>query len=99
MSSAGFWPGGANGGTPLFYSYAYPAPPGFADAKVPAPARYDSDLGELVLAYDAVRQAADPDALLLAFLDASYSAAADLGGWDRAALDCPRGLVGVPRAV
>ena len=70
VSSAGFWPGGANGGSPLFYSYAYPAPPGFADAKVPAPARYDSALGEFVLDYDAVRQAADPDALLLDFLEA-----------------------------
>ena len=32
-------------------------------------------------------RAADPDATLLAFLQTTYEAAADLGGWDRAALD------------
>jgi hypothetical protein len=100
VSSAGFWPGGANGGTPMFYSYAYPAPEGFAAAAVePSEARYDEALGEFVLDYEAVRRASDPDAALLAFLESSYAAAADLGGWDRTALDCERGKVGVPRAV
>ena len=99
VSSAGFWPGGAGApGGPIFYSYAYPAPAGFADAKVaPPPARFDSALGEFVLDYEAVRSAADPDAALLAFLRSTYAAAADLGGWDRAALDCAPGRPGVPR--
>jgi hypothetical protein len=34
-----------------------------------------------------MRAAADPDALLLSFLESTYAAAADLGGWDRASLD------------
>jgi hypothetical protein len=100
LSSAGFWPGGANGGSPLFYSYAYPAPDGFAEAKVaPEEARWDSALGEFVLDYDAVRTAADPDQTLLRFLRTTYAAAADRAGWDRAALECPLGRPRVPRAV
>jgi hypothetical protein len=80
ISSAGFWPGGGAEGA--FYSYAYPAPDGFADAPVPEPAYYDHALGEFLLPYEAVRTAADPDALVLEFLEATYRAAADLGHWD-----------------
>jgi hypothetical protein len=101
VSSAGFWPGGAGApGRPFFYSYAYPTPEGFAEARVePGEARFDAALGEFVLDYEAVRQAKDPDAALLAFLDTSYRAAADLAGWDRAALEGPRGRPLVPRPV
>jgi len=101
VSSAGFWPGGAGAeGGPFFYSYAYPTPAGFAEARVaPAAARFDAALGEFILDYDAVRTAADPDAALLAFLHSTYAAAADLGGWDRAALECAPGRPGIPRAV
>ncbi|MEA3017849.1 MAG: hypothetical protein QOI38_2571 [Sphingomonadales bacterium] len=101
VSSAGFWPGGAGGGgDPFFYSYAYPAPAGFAAAVIePEAARFDAALGEFVLEYEKVRRARDPDAALLAFLESSYAAAADLGRWDRAALDCARGRPGVPRPV
>jgi hypothetical protein len=100
-SSAGFWPGGAGGpGGPFFYSYAYPPPDGFAEAKVaPEAARFDAGLGEFVLDYEAVRNAPDPDGALLAFLDSTYEAAAGLGGWDRAALECARGVPRIPRAV
>jgi hypothetical protein len=98
VSSAGFWPGGANGGSPIFYSYAYPSPQGFAEAKVgPDEARWDTDLGEFVLDYESVRTAADPDAALLAFLRSTYGAAADLAHWDRSALDCDVGRPRVPR--
>jgi len=101
VSSAGFWPGGAGApGGPFFYSYAYPPPAGFGAAKVaPEAARFDAALGEFVLDYDAVRTAADPDSALLAFLDSTYRAAADLGNWDRAALECARGVPGLPRQV
>ena len=69
VSSAGFWPGSAALGGPAFYSYAYPAPSGFAAAKVePAAAGFDVALGEFLLPYEAVRTAPDPDAALLAFL-------------------------------
>jgi hypothetical protein len=101
VSSAGFWPGGAGGsGGPFFYSYAYPVPVGFAEAKVaPAEARFDAGLGEFVLDYEAVRTARDPDAALLAFLRSTYGAAADLGGWERAELECAAGRPRVPRPV
>ncbi|MFL6845262.1 MAG: DUF5996 family protein [Allosphingosinicella sp.] len=98
VSSAGFWPGGAMGGAPMFYSYAYPAPDGFAAAPVrPAQARFDEALGEFVLPYDAVREGGDR--ALLDFLESTYAAAADLAGWDRAALECELGEPRVPRPV
>lgn len=101
VSSAGFWPGGAGGpGGPFFYSYAYPAPEGFAEAEVaPEAARFDAALGEFVLDYETVRSAGDPDAALLAFLNSTYRAAADFAGWDRAALECAPGAPGIPRRV
>jgi hypothetical protein len=86
VSSCGYWPGGSDEGT--FYSYAYPEPPGFGTRPVePAAASYDKELGEFVLPYTAVREAEDPDAALLAFFQTTYEAAADLGMWDRTALD------------
>jgi hypothetical protein len=99
VSSAGFWPGGAaGGGDPFFYSYAYPSPDGFGGARVePAAARFDEALGEFVLPYETVRSAEDPDSALLAFLQSTYRAAADMARWDRAALECERGVPGVPR--
>jgi hypothetical protein len=99
VSSAGFWPGGA-GVEPSFYSYAYPAPEGFASSPVrPAAARFSPELGEFVLPYEAVRSAGDPEAVLLDFLQSTYEAAADLAEWDRAALDCEEGRPGRPRPV
>jgi hypothetical protein len=50
-----------------------------------------------VLPYDAVRSADDPEAVLLEFLRTTYSAAADLAGWDRENLECPEGRAGQPR--
>jgi len=89
-SSCGFWPGGERQPYPFFFSYAYPAPQGFAEAKIkPAFAAFDKTLGEFVLRYDAVRQSATPDETLLDFLQSTYEAAANLGGWDRAALETP----------
>jgi len=100
VSSAGFWPGGGGIDYPAFYSYAYPAPPDFARAAIrPAGAFFHPTLGEFILPYDAVREAADPEAALLDFLHSSYDSAADLAGWDRAALDCAIGLPGRPRPV
>jgi hypothetical protein len=88
VSSAGFWPGSGAIAYPAFYSYAYPEPPGFADAPVkPASAFYSADLREFILPYDDVRRAQSPDDALLEFLQTSYEAAANLGGWDRSALD------------
>ncbi|MDT8436657.1 MAG: DUF5996 family protein [Gemmatimonadota bacterium] len=88
VSSCGFWPGGGPIPYPAFYSYAYPEPPGFADAEIrPGKAYYSTDLREFVLSYDAVRLSDSPDATLLEFLRSTYEAAADLGDWERAALE------------
>lgn len=87
VSSCGFWAGTPPIDYPAFYAYAYPEPPGFADATVPAGAFYSSDFREFVLPYDVVRTSATPDDTLLAFLQATYEAAANLGEWDRAALE------------
>jgi hypothetical protein len=99
VSSAGFWPGSDAYPEAAFYSYAYPEPPGFRSVQVSGPARFNADLGEFILPYDEVRQASDPDALVLRFLSQTYAAAADCGEWDRDGLECPLGLAGRPRAV
>ena len=88
VCSVGFWPGSATSPTPLYYSYAYPEPLGFAEAKVePATAGYYAPLREFTLPYDAVRTAESPDETLLAFAQSVYDAASTLGKWDRAALE------------
>jgi hypothetical protein len=88
VSSCGFWPGGGAVASPAFYAYAYPQPPGFADASVhPGGACWDEDLGEFLLPYDAVRQENAVDDRILDFLESTYAAAADLAHWDRAALE------------
>ena len=80
-----------------FYSYAYPEPPGFRDRPVTPGAYFDAKLAEFILPYDTVRTAANPDALLLEFLSATYAAAAEAGNWDRAALECTMGVPGQVR--
>lgn len=88
VSSVGFWPGNASNPTPLYYSYAYPEPAGFAEAKVqPSEAYYHPQLHEFVLPYDAVRQAVSPDDVLLEFAQSTYDAASILGEWNREALN------------
>ncbi len=101
VSSAGFWPGSTGPvDYPAFYSYAYPAPAGFAEAKVkPDAAFFAKDLGEFILPYEAVRTARDPDAALMEFLVSTYEAAADLATWDRKALECGFGEAGKVRAL
>jgi Family of unknown function (DUF5996) len=84
VSSCGFWPGGGPVAYPVFYSYAYPEPSGFASAPVkPSGAFYSKDLREFILPYDVVRAAESPDETLLDFLQATYEAAANLANWDR----------------
>jgi hypothetical protein len=88
VSSAGFWPGGGAIPHAAFYSYAYPEPAGFSDARArPDAAFYSRDLREFILPYDAVRESATPDQVLLEFLQSTYEAAADRAGWDRTALE------------
>ena len=83
---------------PAFYSYASPTPDGFSTASIrPAEAFCNKDLGQYNLSYDAVRTAGDPEQALMDFLTSTYEAAASLGKWDRAALECDIGVPGQPR--
>ena len=87
VSSLGFWPGNTAARMPIFYSYAYPEPAGFADAKVqPAAAFYEPKFREFMLPYDLVRSAENPDQVLLDFAQSTYDAASTLAKWDREAL-------------
>lgn len=88
--SVGFWPGSDSIAEPAFYAYARPEPPDLAGARIrPEAAYYSRDLADFILPYEAVRSAARPDEAVLDFYQSVYDAAADLAGWDRAALDRP----------
>jgi len=100
VSSAGFWPGGPGFEQAAFYSYAYPEPSGYRDARVkPDAAFFHQELREFILPYDSVRSASDPERTLLDFLYSTYEAAAISGKWDRAHLESPEGLPRIPRHV
>jgi hypothetical protein len=86
--SQGFWPGGGSIPEPAFYAYAAPEPNGFKEAGVrPGAASYNRDLNEFILPYEAVRSARSPSAELMAFLETTYAAGAELAGWNRAELE------------
>jgi hypothetical protein len=86
--SAGFWPGGGEVKGPAFYAYAAPEPAGFAEQPVqPAAALYYPQLKEFLLMYDDVRAATAPRDALLAFLQSTYEAGANLANWDRKELE------------
>jgi len=96
--SHGFWPGSGPGTAfgpgpvdePAFYAYGAPSPPGFEQIHVEPPgAFYHRELGEFILPYRVVREAANPEQALLAFIDSTYTHAADLAAWDRASLERP----------
>ena len=88
VSSCGFWPGGGPVAYPVYYSYAYPEPEGFMKASVkPEEAFYSPDMREFLLPYEKVRLAESPEKMLRDFLRSTYEAAAELGAWDRAALE------------
>jgi hypothetical protein len=88
VSSVGFWPGGGDIKGAAFYSYAAPAPAGFSEHAVrPAAAYYHKQMGEFLLMYDDLRASDSPRQALLDFCQSTYEAAADLGNWDRPALE------------
>jgi hypothetical protein len=87
VSSVGFWPGSGIDG-PAFYSYTIPQPEGFKEASVePKAAFFNPQLGEFILMYDEVRKSQSPSAALLEFCQTTYEAGAELGKWDRKALE------------
>jgi hypothetical protein len=86
--SAGFWPGGGDMKGAAFYAYAAPEPEGLGQSRIrPSSAFYSPQMHEFFLMYDDVRQAASPKAALLEFLQSTYEAGANLGKWDRGALE------------
>ncbi|HEY9225212.1 MAG TPA: DUF5996 family protein [Gemmatimonadaceae bacterium] len=84
--SAGWWPGsiGSAVADAAFYAYAYPEPAGCDVAPIEPGdvAYYSSDLHEWILPYEAVREAPDPDAMVMRFFESTYEAAAIRAGWD-----------------
>ena len=85
--SAGFWPGNGGYGQAAFYCYAAPVPAGMSEASIPGPGAFNKDLSEFLLNYNDVRQSSDPARTVMAFLESTYSRAADLAQWDRQNLD------------
>jgi hypothetical protein len=87
--SCGFWPGDRRFKHPAFYTYAIPAPTGFDKEPVrPGAASWDSQLGEFILKYEAIREVEAPDQAILDFCQSTYEAGAKLANWDRSALEC-----------
>lgn len=88
LFNAGWWPGNDAYPAPAFFAYAYPAPQGFATASIaPDDAFYHDTLQEFILPYEAVRRAPHPEEAVLTFFRSAYASAADLGEWDREALE------------
>ena len=53
----------------------------------PDGAYYHRELGEFILPYEAVRSSAAPELAITEFVDSTYTRAATLANWDRAALE------------
>ena len=88
LVTVGWWPGDRRLPKPTFFGSVAPEPAGFSSMMSRTPAvHYDPGIHSYCLDYDAVRTAPDPARLALDFFRATYAAAADLGDWDRKALD------------
>jgi Family of unknown function (DUF5996) len=73
---------------PFFYGYIYPQPAGAEGFPIrPHDASWSSQLGEWVLAYDAVRRVEDPADAIRAFVDAIYEQCFLAAGWNRELLE------------
>jgi Family of unknown function (DUF5996) len=80
---AGWWPGDARYPKAAFFAYAYPAPPGFAGARLsPAGAGWNEALGEYILDWDEVRASADPRAAAVEFARSAFRHACLVCDWD-----------------
>jgi uncharacterized protein DUF5996 len=89
LVSFGFWAGDQNVREPAYYSYTAPEPAGLREQPLrPDQARWieQGQSSLALLPYEVVREAADPRATLLAFLESAYQAGADASGWDRPTL-------------
>lgn len=81
--AVGWWPGDDRHPGAAFYSYAHPAPSGYAHAALaPDAARWDDTLGEYLLEWDDVRQAANPREAALEFALSAARHACAVCDWD-----------------
>jgi hypothetical protein len=81
--AVGWWPGDERHPSAAFYSYAHPAPPGYAGATLaPEAAHWKSNLGEYLLEWDDARQAEDPRRAALEFARCAVRHACAVCGWD-----------------
>ncbi len=88
VASFGFWPGSEALPEAAFYAYLYPAPEGYNEAEMePKEAYFHETLREFILPYSAVQKSANPEGMLMEFLNSTYEAAATLANWDREALE------------
>src|SRR5882757_5398271 len=79
----GWWPGDLKHDGAAFFAFAYPAPDDFAKADLsPDAAHWDSALGEFVLDWDDIRDAADPHGLALEFARSAFIHSCEVCGWD-----------------
>ncbi len=83
--TVGWWPGDARIPKPAYYSYAHPAPEGFADATLqPDGVHWNADMGLFLLDWADAIAADDPHAAGLAFARSSFRHACIVCGWDPA---------------
>jgi hypothetical protein len=82
--SFGFWPGSGDVLKPAFYAYAAPEPEGFSNSSVqPSTAFYNASTKGFILLYDEVKNAPDPDQMILDFCESTFKAASRLAKWDQ----------------
>jgi hypothetical protein len=81
--SIGWWPGDPNHEQAAFFAFAYPPSDGFGEATLrPAAARWDAQLGEYVLDWEAIRESPDAHALALEFARSAFRHACEVCDWD-----------------
>jgi len=83
--AVGWWPGDPRYGKAAFYSYAFPAAEGFANAQFAGTSgRWEEALGEYVLDWDDLAATADPRQTALDFAHAVFVHACAVCEWDPA---------------
>jgi hypothetical protein len=93
----GWWPGDHRYGRAAFYGFAMPAPDDFArGTPAPAAARWDDDLGEYLLDWDAVVASPVPAATALEFARSVTALGCAVCDWDP---ELAASAQGVPAAV
>jgi hypothetical protein len=83
--AVGWWPGDPRYEKAAFYSYAHPAPDGYAGATLsPEATRWDGDQGLYVLDWDDLVTLPDPHAAALEFARSAFRHACRVCDWDPA---------------